>query len=227
MPGTSIRLTFDGSDLRIHAGCNHLRGHARLDGRRLRVDSFGGTEMGCPQPLMQQDARLGRFFTSGPQVRLAGDTLVLTSGQSTIELVDRRIVDPDRPLRDTRWVVEGVIDGATVSSVPAGARAHVTFSEDERMRGNAGCNDFGARFTVHGSQIQITKQVTTLQSCGDAPDRLERAVLRVLDGPLTYEITADRLQLTAQPSGDGLALRAPEHEARFHGYDMTWARMTE
>lgn len=95
---TQIRLGFTGSDLSADAGCNHLFGTAALDGDALTVSSIGGTEMGCPDQLADQDAWLTEFLSGGTTVALAGATLTLTSGDVVVELVEQDA--PDAPTGD-------------------------------------------------------------------------------------------------------------------------------
>ena len=39
---------------------------------------------------------------------------------------DREVADPDRPLEGTRWVVDGIVAGDAVLSIPAGVTAALT-----------------------------------------------------------------------------------------------------
>lgn len=205
--GTRIRLTVDSEQLSVNAGCNSLGGSARLDGDRLVVDGMGGTEIGCEQELAEQDKWLADFLSGGPSWRLEGDTLRLSLKGTTIELIDRAIAEPDRPLRETRWQLDTLVDGETASSLPGKAKAHITLGENGRATGNAGCNDLSARFEEAGDQLTFSAVTVTRMSCGGERDKVERAVLAVLEGSPAYEIEADRLRLTT-PAGSGLEFRA-------------------
>lgn len=109
---TRIQLGFDGADVSANAGCNHLFGTAAVDGDVLVVSSMGGTEMGCPDGLNDQDAWLTEFLGAGPTAVLAGDTLTLTGGDVVIELAEQQTSspaptgDPDQPTADSS---EGVV----------------------------------------------------------------------------------------------------------------------
>jgi heat shock protein HslJ len=95
---SQIRLGFDGDELRAHAGCNHLFGTLALDGDILSASNLGGTEMGCPDGLNDQDAWLSSFLAAGPAVALEGETLTLTKDGVVIELVEQEV--PDQPKGD-------------------------------------------------------------------------------------------------------------------------------
>lgn len=208
--GSRIRLAFTEDGLSANAGCNTMHGDTRVDGDRLQIDGMGGTEMGCEQELMKQDEWLQDFLTGGPTWRLAGDALVLSTGDTEIHLVDRKVADPDRPLEGTAWVVSELIDGSsgdgTVSSMPEGVRAHLKFGDDGRATGNAGCNTFTARFTRQGPQLAFSELTATRKACAGDADKVERAVFEVLESKVDFEIEADKLTLSA-PSGKGIGLR--------------------
>ncbi len=92
--GTRVRLGFDGDELSADAGCNHLFGSAALEGDTLVVSGMGGTEMGCPQVLHDQDAWLTGFLDAGATVTLTDDLLTLTGGNVVVELEEQDVPDP-------------------------------------------------------------------------------------------------------------------------------------
>ena len=207
--GTRIRLTF-GADHRLgaNAGCNHMGGDAEVEDERLVVADLATTEMGCDPDRHRQDEWLADFLTSRPHYRLEGPVLTLRQGSTELSLEDRETADPDRPLRGTRWVVEGVVEGDAVSSVPEGAEAHLVIDEaKDSFGGNAGCNQMGGTARPAARTVAFSEVISTKMACEEDRMRLESAVLSVLDGEVTWEIEADVLRLD-HPSGRGLVLRA-------------------
>lgn len=151
--GTRISLRFDGErrQLGAQAGCNSMGGPASFDDGRLVVDDLATTEMGCDPPRHAQDEWVSRFLTSRPRSTLDGPTLTLDNGTVRMVLEDRKVAEPDRALRGTKWVVDTIIEGETASSVPAGAEAHVVIGDgDDRdhFTGHAGCNGMGGNSAV-------------------------------------------------------------------------------
>jgi heat shock protein HslJ len=211
--GTRIRLNFgdNRSDFGAHAGCNSMGGAARIDDGHLVVGDLATTEMGCDPARHAQDEWLAAFLTGRPAVTLTGSDLVLTGDGTEIRLSDREVADPDRPLKGTKWVVDGIISGDSVSSVPQGAEAFIVFSEtdEDGFGGNTGCNGMGGKAVVAETTIEFSEVITTKMFCEDGRGELERAVLEVLDGEVAYEIEADRLTLN-HPEGKGLMLKATE-----------------
>jgi heat shock protein HslJ len=207
--GTRIRLVFgDDNRLGANAGCNHMSGEAEVAHDRLVVSDLATTEMGCDPDRHAQDQWVADFLTSRPRYRLDGPVLTLANDSTQVTLEDRETADPDRPLRGTRWVVDGIVEGDAVSSVPAGAEAHLTIDKErDSFGGNTGCNQMGGAARPAERTVTFSEVITTKVACQDDRMRLERAVLSVLDGDVTWDIEADVLHLT-HPNGRGLILRA-------------------
>jgi heat shock protein HslJ len=208
--GSQIRVSFTKDEVRVHAGCNHLMGTARLDGEKLIVTGLGSTEMACDKDLMAQDEWLGRFLTAKPAWRLDGDTLVLTSENTEIRMVDEKVAKPDKPLQGTKWVLDTIIDDTVASSVPAGVTAWITFGKDGVAGGSTGCNSFGSagdNYQADTETITFGDLVMTKRMCGEAAASVEQAVRDVLRGKVDYTIDGDVLTLTAK-AGKALQFRA-------------------
>ncbi len=214
VPGTEIRITFEADQVQATAGCNHLFGQLRSsDDGILDLAGLGSTEMGCDAPRHDQDQWLIDFLSAGPRWTLEGDQLTLLSDSSEITLVDRVVADPDRPLEGTRWVLDSLISGpgpdSSVSSTPGQVEAYLVMADGE-VEGHNGCNSIGGSYRVDGETLRFPERFSTLAGCLD-PEvaAFEEAVMAVLDTTMTFEITADRLILTA-PDGAGLGLHADE-----------------
>lgn len=205
--GTRIRLSFSGDTVRADAGCNLLSGTARMDGDRLVVTNLGGTEMGCDEPRMAQDDWLIEFLGGRPVLALDGDVLTLSDSRTVIRLSDRRIADPDRPLRGTRWEVDTLVDGAVASSLPAGVSAYLTFTKGGQVTGYDGCNLFSGRYEVRDLAIIVSELISATRHCAGDAGVVGQSVLDVLREEMTYRIEARRLMLDTA-SGKGLGLRA-------------------
>lgn len=122
-PGSRVTLSFgDDGSVGANAGCNHLGGAPAWDGDVLTVPEMYMTEMACEQPLMDQERWLADLLTAGATVALSGNDLTLAGGGVTLDLVDRTVADPDRPLAGTTWTLDGIVSGTgdsgAVSSAP-------------------------------------------------------------------------------------------------------------
>lgn len=202
--GTRIRLTFQNGNIGASAGCNSMGGPFRIEGGLLRTPQMITTEMGCQPELMAQDQWIADLLNESMLV-LDGDVLTLSKGDVSLSLLDRRVADPDRPLIGTQWVVDGILDGDTASSVPAAAIASVTLSAG-RADVETGCNSGSADADISANTIEFGPLVLTKRACPPETMGLEQAVVRVVHGLIQYRIEADVLTMTS--GGFGLMLRA-------------------
>lgn len=201
---TRIQLTFKDGNLNAHGGCNSMGGTYAIVGDRLRTVQMFMTEMGCDEPRMQQDEWLARLL-GGATIALAGDTLTLSDGTIILTLLDREVANPDKPIVGTRWVLDGILSGDTVSSVPAGVTASIRIA-DGRVEVEAGCNTGGGTVTLTAETLTFGPIGLTKMACEPGAMDVERAVIGVLAGPVVYTIEAD--VLTLDTGGAGLMFRA-------------------
>lgn len=203
--GTRVRLTFADGTVGASAGCNQMGGAYQVVDGVLVVDSLATTEMACDEPLMAQDQAVADLLTGRPSIRLAGDTLTLTTTGATLSLLDREVADPDRPIEGTTWIVESVIERDAVWAGWGDAVASIRIV-DGRAQVMAGCNRGGASVEVGDGVLTFGPLGLTKMACPDEVMALERAVVAVLDGEVTAGVEADLLTLMNGPNG--LQLRA-------------------
>ena len=204
VPGTVIRISFQNGNVSVNAGCNSFGGPYRVDGNNLVVGQIVTTEIGCAPNLMAQDQWIAGLLGDAT-IALDGNTLTLALSGIRVTFLDRVVADPDLPLLGTRWVVDGIITGGAVSSVPAGATAAITLT-DTHVDVETGCNSGGASARVVDGSITFTDLVLTKRACLNGTSQLESAVVAVLRGTATYAIQADAL--TLQSGAIGITLRA-------------------
>ena len=204
VPNTVIRISFDGNQVSAQAGCNSFGGTFHLDGDTLVVEGGAMTEMGCDGPRHAQDDWVFGLITSRPTIALSGDDLVLTEGETTIEMKDREVVEPDQALAGPRWVLTSIITGDAVSSVPAEVIASIELHDDGTVDIQPGCNSGGGSYTVDGNILDFSDLVLTRMACMGAGGQVEATVMSVLDADnLTFAIDAGSLTLMAGDLGLG------------------------
>lgn len=206
--GGPLTVGFAGGQISTFAGCNHGSGAVDLTGGRLTT-RLATTMMACPPPLGDADAWLGRFLDARPAWSLSGDTLTLSTDAATVTLRDKKVVDPDRPLIGTVWRVQTLFtrQAASTSLALEQARPTLTIGADHTVTGWTGCNTFYGRAEVTGDTVTVGPVNTGGPPCAGELGDVERAMLRVLTGPVTSSVDADRLTLTGS-EGNGLVLRA-------------------
>jgi heat shock protein HslJ len=201
---TVIRLSFDVDSLSANAGCNTLFGGYTISDGRLTVQQLATTEMACETELMTQDRWLTDILSLEPFVELDGDTLTMRgAGGATLEFLDRTVADPDRPLTETRWVLDGIRDGDAVSTVAEGVTASITIADDGTAVVEAGCNRGSAGVEITDDTIVFGPLALTRMMCEPAAMDVESAVTALLDGEVAYRIDADRLTLDSPDTVTG------------------------
>jgi heat shock protein HslJ len=199
--GTRIQLSFNDGNLGATAGCNSLGAPYSLDGDTLVTEGQGmtQTEIGCDPPRHDQDEWLSGFLTSRPTVALSDSALTLTSQATTIELVDREVADPDRPLVGTTWRVDTIIDGEAASSVPDEGDVTLRFPTDETFEASSeGCTSVTGEMTL-GPQTITFGDVTVDDIACPSPWAETLEVIGA--GETTYRIEAARLTIEAVDVG--------------------------
>lgn len=197
--GSRIRLTFTNGSLSASGGCNTMGGAYTIDGDRLVTTQMSMTEMACDEPLMHQDTWLGAFL-GGVTFTLDGDTLTLVNGAVRLTLLDEEVATPDKPIEGTRWVLDGIVSGDAVSSVPIGVTASIRIAAGQ-VQVEAGCNTGGGSVTVAADTLTFGGIGLTKMGCDAGPAAVESAVMTVLTGDVTYAIDADTLTLMNGASG--------------------------
>jgi heat shock protein HslJ len=200
--GSTVTLEFGDGDLSANAGCNTLAGGYSVDGGTLTAGPLAMTEMACEPDLMAQDEWLAALLGGGPTLTGDGDELNVDGGAGSITLLDREVARPDVPLEGTRWVVDGIVAGEAVSSIPADVVASLTIDAGTAAV-ETGCNTGSGSVEVGARTLVFGPLATTLVACPPDVTDVEQAVLRTLEGDVDYEVDGDRLALRRDTS-DGV-----------------------
>lgn len=185
-------------------GCNHFGADVTVNGDTITVGRGEMTEMACAKDVQGFEDALRAAFHGKLKAKVADDKLTLTTQKGdSINLTS----EPPAPLVGTKWVVDSLLAGGTASSLSAGTEANLTFGKDGSVHGSLGCNTFTSTAKVSGAKITFGRLATTRKLCPGPEMNLEREMLKVLDGTVTYELQHRSLSLTAA-NGKGLAANA-------------------
>ncbi|HEX2195598.1 MAG TPA: META domain-containing protein [Actinomycetota bacterium] len=203
------RITFEVEDdaARGSAGCNSYGGGVSIDGDSFDAGSFAVSEIGCPAPVAEAEARFLEAMDAADTIAVEDDTLTLT-GPGT-ELVFRR-VPPARTksLTKTTWILDSLVDGPGSSSTVSSARpARLRFGGQGTFEGSTGCRSFSGSWTAPGDVLTATG-ITFEGTCKGAVRRQDSHVIAVLGAGFRARVEGDRLTLTAARGSFGLVYRA-------------------
>ncbi|KRF15847.1 hypothetical protein ASH02_04290 [Nocardioides sp. Soil796] len=202
---TRIILDFTDGTVTAKAGCNALFGRYTFDENGLEIARLGGTEMGCVQDRMQQDEMLGQLLPGHWEVTGTDPTTLSRDGA---ELTLSQEIVRQTELQGTTWMLDSLIEGATVESVPGKVVATIKLTQDGNLEFNDGCNSGGGSAQVTADTLLLGGLRTTLKGCLDADlARISKAYSRVLDGTVDYTLEGNRLTLTDGGSGLGFTVK--------------------
>ncbi|MGK8500094.1 META domain-containing protein [Nocardia asiatica] len=206
--GGPLTISFSEGRVAADAGCNKFSGAVELDGHVLRVSGLATTLMACADDRRDADEWLSGLLNSQPSWRLDDSRLTLHTPDRTVTLLDKKVAQPDKPVKGTSWVVTAFIsDNSQIRSrALEEAQPTLTIAEDDTVSGSTGCNRLTGSAEVAGTQI-VFRVATTKMLCAPDAMEVEQSVLEALDGKTTATVDADVLTLR-NDNGAGLVLHA-------------------
>ena len=90
-------------------------------------------------------------------------------------------------LQGAEWVVEDVGGAGIIDN----SRVTIRFGNDRRVGGRAGCNSYGAAYTLAGDRLKIGQGFSTQMACAPALMQQETTFLRLLEQVQRFDRTAD------------------------------------
>ncbi|MFE7277721.1 META domain-containing protein [Streptomyces sp. NPDC057623] len=106
------------------------------------------------------------------------------------------------------WAVDDVTVDGKKSAAPSDA--YLRIADGGEVKGNLGCNNFGADAAFADSHVSFDQVQATEMACEGVPADFEQTLARTLaDGDLTTEVDGDKLTLTTA-DGDRVALTKEE-----------------
>ncbi|MER7373898.1 META domain-containing protein [Streptomyces lanatus] len=106
------------------------------------------------------------------------------------------------------WTVDDITVDGKKSAAPDSAYLRV--ADGGKVKGNLGCNNFGADAAFADSHVTFDQMQSTEMACEGVPGSFEQTLARTLvDGDLSAEVDGDKLTLTTA-DGDRIALSKQE-----------------
>lgn len=201
-PGRVATLTVTGDQVTGSTGCNTYTATLTVtpDGA-LSLTGFAVTEIGCEPALMEFEQAMLTVLAAVDGFDWVADRLQLRNqaGTARLDLVAAApVTDVDLA---GRWQLTGITSGDVASSVDADTHPWLVIDpEAGAIRGNGGCNDFGAQLSLAGSRMTVVDDmVYTEVACEQAIMRQEADIFRLLNTASSWHIDASTLTI----SGDG------------------------
>jgi heat shock protein HslJ len=197
LPGTTITMEF-GEEDRVagSSGCNSYSTTYAVDGNNLTFgEQMASTLMACLEPVMEQEREYLQALANTATFEVQDDVLVLFNADGE-EVTSFVVID--QSLGDSSWTLIGYNNGkGGVVSIIIDSEITANFSEDGRLAGNSGCNNYSAQYETDGDQIKIETAEVTEMACLEPEGVMEQeqlylAALKTAD---TYKIDGVTMEM--------------------------------
>jgi heat shock protein HslJ len=135
--------------------------------------------------------------TGGEPESVAGEpTLPVETGADE----EREVEMESNELQGVSWLLVSYLNDAgaqAVTNLMADTTITAQFTEDGKLNGSAGCNNYMTSFTVDGNHITIQPPATTRKLCPEPAGIMEQeaAFVSMLPQSATYTISGNTLEL--------------------------------
>jgi heat shock protein HslJ len=204
-----VTITFDGDRVSGTASCNGFGGTFEFDGATITIGDLAMTEMGCfPEETMQTEAMFAGGITRVDTVTLDGGLAL--SGDGVEMMFEALEPVPEAELTNTVWVLDGLMQGDSVSSPIEDSRATIEFFSDGSTLGDTGCRSFSGHYTISGAEVVMTDLTAADEDCpvGVVADQ-DGLFLTVIGDGFQVEIEGKRLRASI-PGDEGLLFKSEQ-----------------
>ena len=200
---TTITFKLDKGILSGNAGCNFYNAPYMLDGEKLtggtmiypRSDALrftpGGDGSGVGKLPGAGLSRVAGYRITGDQLEL------LDAGGAPLLVFTKVIPPPPAALEGTDWSLSAFVSGDVVSSLIADTGITLRL-EDGSASGRAGCNGYGADYTLDGENlVRFGQAMSTMMFCEFPLGVMDQEAnyLTALSKVAGYRISGDQLEL--------------------------------
>ncbi|MEE8406481.1 MAG: META domain-containing protein [Acidimicrobiia bacterium] len=186
-----ITMTLEGDQITGTAACNGYGGTYHVSGGLFSITEFAMTEMACfPTEVMASERVYTNALFNVEAAEKIDGKLVMSGSRTEMVFAEFEPV-PTADLMGTVWVLDGLVQGETVSSV-SGERATLELFTDGSFIGSTGCRTIVGSYVTSGAEVQLTNFAAN----GECPAELssqDSRVISALEGGFRVEIEGDRM----------------------------------
>lgn len=196
---TTVTLNLNGETITGNDGCNQFGGTYTSEGDSFKVnDDLMGTLMACEESIMNQAGNFNNALREAQKYLLTDDRLtLLDENGNALAIFEAQ----SQELAGSSWLATFVLiessEGVVSSSGIQAAQQTLNFTEDGKINGNAGCNEYFSNYEVDANELSISAIGSTKMFCGDGLMAEETAFLTALEKAASYRISGDSLQIFA------------------------------
>ena len=182
--------------------CNGVAGAYTLDGDKITTQMGPSTLRACEPDIAGQESGLAYGISHAASYKIEEGKLMLMDADGNVLLTFTE--QPPTSLTGNAWQLMSFNNGqGGMESNQATQKIYVTFGEDGKVSGNAGCNNFSGSYETDGDKITVGPLAATRKMCAQPEGVMEteQAFLQALGNAATYNITGDALTLFDKDGG--------------------------
>jgi len=188
--GVTADATFAAGKVAGFAGCNSFSGPSRIDGPKLAIGPLDATQMVCVDSAMALESAYLKALPLTASYTATADRLTLFDKAGKEVVVYEP--GPANPIVGS-WTVFGYDNGkSAVVSPIAGTQLTAVFTEDGKVSGSAGCNQYNGGYKLDGDAITIGPLAATEMACPEPLMAQEQAFLTAMQSAATVSVEAGK-----------------------------------
>lgn len=191
----NIYFTFNSKDQSVSgkSGCNRFNSTYKLSGDDLKINSGISTMMACDEKSMQLEREFHNTMEQVAKISESGNIIQFKDSKGKV------LIETTIPTTQDIW---SFIDGKEwklfmLENVGMDyGNANITFNvKENKVTGNAGCNNFFGEFITTGDQITFKGLGSTKKMCADEEVmKNEAKFLKLLsDATVTFDVAEQTL----------------------------------
>lgn len=110
---------------------------------------------------------------------------------------------PTRLLQGVDWIIEDINGGGIID----GSKVGVVFSSNDRLAGQASCNNYSAEYELTGESLNVGNVITTKKACAPALMEQEQRFLDMLQRVQRFKFNEQGALVLLTPEGESLTAR--------------------
>lgn len=206
IPGWDVTIEIDNDRISGTAACNGYGGTVEVGDGTIAVSELNWTEMGCQRDVQQLEQTFLTSLGAVSAYSVSDGHFEITTPEGVWRF-DRLAPVPTADLVGTTWVLDGYIDGDSVSNETGMDDAFIELSDDGTVVGSTNCRGLSGTWIETASEIVFTEFSADGECPSDAASDLDGRIITVLGDGFRAEIDGDRLTLTSQ-GDEGLTFRS-------------------
>lgn len=193
LSGPTATVSFEGGRAQGSDGCNRFSMPFKTQGSAIEVGARGvSTMMACAPEVMKQAEAFTSALSGAKSHRIVDGQLRLLGANGAVLAT---LTAQSRSLAGA-WSVTGINNGRqAVVSVAGGTTVTMTFTDDGKVSGSAGCNQYSGRYEAEGSKFRFIAPAATRRMCpGAGVMEQEQSFLKALEAVTTMRVEGSRLE---------------------------------